>query len=1449
MSRPDHQAAPPLAALGVLLAGLALTAALWVQASRSAAEQTRADLLHEVTEISQRIERYLVDQSLLLRGFVGLFNASDEVSRSDFHQYYQNLHDGADASRTMTVVYHEIVPASRLARHVAELRQEGFAGYQVHPAGARDVFAPLLFIEPFVGDNLQVIGFDPLAVPLERIAIERARDTAAVAISARLTLAQDRGAQASSVVMYLPIYQRNQRLPDQASRQRHFVGWVDAPIRLRDLMARALPGGLGPIDLEIFDGSEPAPAHLMYDSDATLRSTQPGAAGLAQSLRFGGQHWTLVYHALPGFGAAAIQQRPGLMAVSGVLLSVLLSVAMALLQRRQRRHALQLARTADEQQRQAHEALRVAHELALQRSESAARQAEAQAKDALQQLVHQKFALDQHSIVSTADLQGRITYANDRFCLISGYSREELLGQDHALLNSGRHPPGFFQAMYDSVARGEVWQGEICNRAKDGSLYWVRATIMSSRDEAGLPTQYISIRSDITQHKAFEQELVQHREHLEDLVNIKTVELQRQQALLNATINATAEGIIVMDPQDNIVLWNQRFIDMWQMPPALQAHPDNALGRQHMQTQVADPAGLRAATERFYRTPQQDHIEKFLMADGRVLRRSVQAQKIGEDVIGWVWSYADITDLERQQDALRQVEQRFELAIDGAEIGIWDMDFATGVLYNSPRMWQMLGYTQDTFTPSLATWESLAFGGDFAQVMGALQASLENPGQIVKLTTRYRHQDQSWHHIEVSCLASRDALGHCTRVTGTHADITARKAMEAALLNSQLNLEALTNAVPGVVYQFEVRPDGVWKFLSVSQGVEALFEVTAQQALNNPDVMTQCILPEDRMGHRLSIESSAASMSTWAHEHRIQTRSGASKWVRGQATPKRRSNGSIVWNGILSDITESKRNEQAAQAANLAKSEFLANMSHEIRTPMNGVIGMVDILQQTPLLPEQPRMLATIASSSQTLLYILNDILDYSKIEAGKLTVERIATPLAELAHSVVQLMQGTASSKGVALTQSIAPDLPPAIYADPTRLRQVLLNLVGNAIKFTPAEGEQPAQVSLALQTGALPDGQPALLLRVQDNGIGMSEEVVAQLFRPFTQADASTARRFGGTGLGLSISQRLVALMGGHIQVQSRLGQGSDFCVVLPLQPAEVDPAPALQPPQPRVQGRGNAPSRAQAAASGQLILLAEDNETNRDVLREQLRLLGYCADTADDGQLALQKLQAGSYALLLTDCHMPNMDGFDLTAAIRAAEAPGQRLPVIAITANAMQGEVQRCLSHGMDDYLSKPLRLHELAAMLAKWLPLPDAPDSLQTTAPEGQDNPETIAVSALPASATGQFDTWNPNSLRELIGDNPDLQQRLLEKFLRNASQQLSVLQAAAGAADTQRASAVAHTLKSAARSVGAWALGELCEQIEATDPADATGRCAALVARLGPAFAQAQARIQAHLER
>lgn len=563
---------------------------------------------------------------------------------------------------------------------------------------------------------------------------------------------------------------------------------------------------------------------------------------------------------------------------------------------------------------------------------------------------------------------------------------------------------------------------------------------------------------------------------------------------------------------------------------------------------------------------------------------------------------------------------------------------------------------------------------------------------------------------------------------------------------------------------------------------------------------------------------------TWYGESEVVTRSGERRLIRWSNSVLRSAAGEVTGTASIgADITEQKRAEQEirrlnasleqrvsertadleqarndANMANQAKSSFLAAMSHEIRTPMNGVLGTIDVLQRTSLGEDQGAMVDLIRESAFSLLTILDDILDFSKIEAGRLDLERSAMSVAGVVGKACAIMDHLAASKGVGLSVFIDPALPQAVLGDELRLRQVLLNLVNNGIKFSSG-GAQPGRVAVRATALACSAGQVGVEIEISDNGIGMNDAAKARLFTAFTQADASTTRRFGGTGLGLVISRHLVDLMGGSLTFDSAPGVGSTFTVRLrlPVLPDEeggmADAAGAGEDANAvRVSlARAAAfapPLRQDALRAGRLILVAEDNDTNQKVILMQLALLGYAADVAPDGRVALDLWQGGSYAMLLCDLHMPEMDGYQLARAIRAGEG-ARRRPIVALTANALQGEADQCRAAGMDDYLVKPLQLAHLQAALDTWLP------------------------AATPALDVGILEAF--------VGDDAGVILSLLKHFRTSAGQLGAELKAACVERRPVHAAAQAHKLKSAARTVGARGLGELCARIEATAGADA----------------------------
>jgi PAS domain S-box-containing protein len=637
-------------------------------------------------------------------------------------------------------------------------------------------------------------------------------------------------------------------------------------------------------------------------------------------------------------------------------------------------------------------------------------------------LAQQKFALDQHAIVSVSDAAGNVVYANDRFCEATGYSREEWLGRSLRDLRSGVHPQSYFDHIWAELFAGRVWRGEICSRKRNGEIYWVDATMVPMLTEDGKSSEYIAIRTDITTRKQAEQE----REDANAVLTARTAQLQ-------AVLDNISQGIAMIGMDSTVVFQSRRVMDLLEIP---------------------------------------EHLHQ-----------------------------ADLSQVVAFQTARGDFGHDFELVEDSAR------DYL----------------------------RSVATGGTVA---------------VPALYTR------------------RTPSGR--------------------------TLEIKTTAMPS--------GNSVRTYTDVTSYVQALAR---------------------------------------------------------------------------------------AEQASIAKGQFLANMSHEIRTPMNAILGMLQLLQGTELDARQHDFVIKTEGAARSLLGLLNDILDFSKVEAGKMTLDPRPFNLDALLQDLSVILAANIGGKPVSVRYEVDAPVPRSLVGDDMRLLQVLINLGGNAIKFT-TQGDVMVRVRLQ-------DSNPSdavLVFSVQDHGIGISADSLAHIFDGFSQAEASTTRRFGGTGLGLSISSRLVQLMGGKLKVDSIEGQGSTFYfqLRLPLSGRAVAAAP---PPTPAHALKISKPKRLQ----GLRILVVEDNKINQMVAKGLLTQEGAVVSLADNGQLGVATISADQQAFdaVLMDVQMPVMDGYAATRAIRQ-DLNLKNLPIIAMTANAMLSDRTACLEAGMDDHIGKPFDLDHLVATL-------------------------------------------------------------------------------------------------------------------------------------------------------
>ena len=868
---------------------------------------------------------------------------------------------------------------------------------------------------------------------------------------------------------------------------------------------------------------------------------------------------------------------------------------------------------------------------------------------------------------------------NDRWLEMIGYSREELEPITYDTWAQLLHPDDLAVVAPEIQKTREGlrddFEAVFRMRHKNGSWVWVQSRgRIFRRHHNGTPEVRAGVHIDITAQK---QDEAKRQAAVE--------QAERSRRLLFEAVNALPDAFAYFDADDRLVLFNKKYRELYSRTGAdirLGAKFEDILrqGLARGEYRIAIGREEEWLQERLAAHREDYNEVEQQLGDGRWVRVTEKATPDG----GRVGVRADVTLMKKAKIRLANI-------IEGAEAGTWEWDVETGENLINERWALMLGYSSDD--PGIQRYEhlrDLMHPSDRQAAEEKLQRVFDGEIDFFEHEQRMRHKDGHWVWILTrGRITERGESGEPKVLSGIHIDISEQMQREAALKKSKADLELALMERDAAESRFfdiaEISTDWFWE-----QDSDLRFTYLSESYTTHTGIPTSDLIGQTREELRAGNAAVERSADWDWLEEKLAARepfsdfiylsfgcdgSADPHWIRISGAPVYNKDGRFAgYRGVGADVTPLYVAKAKAEEANAAKSLFLANMSHEIRTPLNGVLGMAELLESYLTDPEHQRMIGTIRRSGESLLNILNDLLDMSKIEAGKLELETASFRPKELVDQIEDLLSLRAQEKGLAFEILMGSGTDKPRLGDPHRVRQILHNLVSNAVKFTE-EGEVMIKV-----TGS--EGKP-LKIEVRDTGIGMNEDQIERLFEDFTQADNTTTRRFGGTGLGMSIVRRLVEMMKGEIKVDSRPGEGTVMRVTLPLPMGadEVLPAPVEEPLK---------------SIEGVRILAADDNATNRALLEDMLKRRGVDLTVVSDGKQAVEAWEPDRFDLLVLDISMPVMDGIAALHGIREREAAAGRpeTPAIAFTANAMAHQVSEYIINGFDTHVPKPFRMEDL-----------------------------------------------------------------------------------------------------------------------------------------------------------
>ena len=821
---------------------------------------------------------------------------------------------------------------------------------------------------------------------------------------------------------------------------------------------------------------------------------------------------------------------------------------------------------------------------------------------------------------------------------------------------------------------------------KDGTYKWILDRGQALWDEAGNPVRMAGSNTDISDRKQAEEALRQSEEQFRTLVSSIPGAVYRCLCDHEWTMQYISDFVEEITGYPSASFINNQFQSFGNL-----IHSED---QELCESIILEAIGLNQPFIVEYRIIHADGSTRWMYEKGQAIRGET------EEIIYLSGVIFDVTDRKLAEESLAESERKYRHLVETSQDLIFSTDQSGYFTFVNQAVKQIHGYEPEEM-----------IGRAFTDFQPPEQAAKDievfqeifQTGSLFQYETVHLSKAGKLINFLFNIIIIRDLEGNLIGTTGTASDITQRKQAEKALLQSEAKLQKITANVPGMVYQFHLQVDGSMKFSFVSQGCKALYEWEPQEIVDDVSLIIDTIHPDDLQRFYETVEESAKTLQPWNWEGRFISASGEMKWLQGNSTPEQQANGEIIWYGIVFEITERKRVElvlqeakKAADAASKAKGEFLSKMSHELRTPLNAILGFTQILNRdNTLQPQQQDYLGIISRAGEHLLTLINDVLEMSKIEAGRISLNETSFDLYRLLTSLEEMFKLKAESKGLQLIFERKPNLPPFIKTDESKLRQVFINLLGNAIKFTDKGGiavRVTTETQSLLTEGVEGESATYLVCEIEDTGPGIRAEELDTLFDPFVQSETGRKSQ-SGTGLGLPISRQFVQLMGGKITVSSTLEKGTIFKFDIKISPADAM-TPGTEVQRQRVIGlAANQPEYR--------ILVVEDKWESRLLLRNLLSPLGFEVREAVNGEDAVTMWRSWQPHLIWMDMQMPVMDGYEATRQIK--QMTNGPLPVIiGLTASAFEENRAMVLEAGCDDFASKPFREDVIFQKMAEHL---------------------------------------------------------------------------------------------------------------------------------------------------